>query len=136
MLLSIVGVVIYWNWWRNTDYSLHFGSQERLFVTKVTDGDLVKSQIKLVDKKWRLCNEGGEGCSEFLPPLEASYNRNYKFIFTGGGRLYWIKNDRTEPKEVRQIDGAWSYKDADDEDGWVSFDELREMSYDPEPADR
>lgn len=126
LLLVAVGL-IYWNFWRNTEYNLEIG-REKLFVSKATDGTYRKHEIKVIDNKWHLCKENGEGCSVVFAPLEARYNDSYKFVFLGRGKAYWVTSDKTDPREVKLMDGSWVFRDIDSDEGWTSFEELMDAA--------
>jgi len=125
--LIIVGFVAYQMYWRTTDYSLHI-DKEHLYVSRTINGDSKKYEVTSKPHGWKICLVEGS-CGDLLFPLEARYNDNYKFVFLVDGKVYWVRNDMTDPREVRFVDGSWCHDNDDSEDPWMSFDSYWESNY-------
>lgn len=126
-ILVLIGAgLIYWNFRSDTDtdYKVQI-ERDKLFVSRTIAGANKKSEIKLIDNKWHLCKESGEGCLIILTPLEASYwYYDSKFVFLGRGRVFWVTNEKTDPREVKLMDGEWVFRNIDSDEGWTSFEEM------------
>lgn len=92
---------------------------DQLFVNK---GDISR-EIRFIDNRWclRYDFDDKSAWSPVWTPFEAKYNSDSKFIFTSGGKIFWVNNDKTSVKEVRFLDGGWKFKSEITEE-WKMFD--------------
>ncbi len=126
--LIIVGFVVYQKYWRTTDYSLLI-DKEHLYLRRTLDGESIKYEMIPKSNGWHICVVEGS-CVKLLVPVEARYNNYYKFVFLVSGQVFWVKNDMTDQREVRFVDGSWSHENDDSDEPWTSFEIYDEMSDD------
>lgn len=119
--LVVVGFAGYIMYWQTTDYSLQI-DKKQLFVRRTVDGVRKKFEMIPSGRGWELCNVEG-ACGKLVLPLEARYNNYYKFVFLPDGRVYWVNNDMTDPREVRLVNGRWCHETDDSDEPWMSFDD-------------
>jgi hypothetical protein len=129
VVLFLAAFLVYQGIWHEGQYSAEI-HREKLFVQRREGLFFVKSEIRPVNKKWQLCStsEGTSGCSILLTPIEARFGNNKRLVFVSGDKVFWVNHDRTNPVEVRLVDGSWAFKSDMDDPEWIDFESLYDDS--------
>lgn len=95
---------------------------DKMMLYKFTESHLDQSEIKLVNNEWNICPVDEGSCTPIIVPLEAEWDKKIKLVFLLNGKVFWIRKNLTDLREVKLIDGSWSHRDEESETGWRSFD--------------